>query len=418
MMQRCPSLNAVLWIFAAGAPLTSTAAESGHVSTPFAGPGGEYVTEADQYHTFRIPGMVVAADGTILAFAEGRRGDGDDPRRDENAPIDIVLRRSVDQGETWSPLTVVDTGFRPDGSQVDFGDPTPVVDRGTGTIFLFYGQFPDVGPIYPTVGQDPGATSGNHVIWVRSSLDHGETWSERQQVVYPDEPDETSDGLYWRHAEPGPGSGIQLRWQTDAARNGRLVIPARRAGSKSPEGPVTVEPLVYYSDDQGTTWQVGEPTAGPEANESEVVELIDGRVLLDGRQSEGKFRRRHHSVDGGQTWGPDQPSQIPVTRVDASLARFSAKREGDEENSLLWTAPRGRDGLTRDRLTLWFSTDEGKSFGRPVVINEGFAAYSVAARLSDGTIGILAETSEAASTEGDPYGSIHFYRAATSQMPK
>lgn len=385
-------------------------AEILYVTTPFAGPRGDYVTQPDRYHTFRIPGMVVAADGAILAFAEGRRGDGDDPRRDANAPIDVVMRRSTTLGRTWEDLVVIDSGFRPGGSLVDFGDPTPVVDAAAETVFLFYGQFPDVGPIYCSVGQNPSADSGNHVVWVRSSSDHGRTWSERRQVVYPDQPSATSDGLYWRHAEPGPGNGIQLQWQQVAGRNGRLLIPARRAGSDTPDGPVTVEPFVYYSDDHGQTWQFGSVTPGPDGNESEVVELTDGRLLLDARQNSGDFRRRHRSTDGGLSWDADRPAEIPLPRVDASLARFSARPLGHERDQLLFAAPRGRQGLNRRGLTLWSSFDEGDSFQDPLPINEDFAAYSVVVRLPDGSVGLLAETAEPEEYEDDPYGNIKFYR--------
>ena len=166
------------------------------VSTPFVAPEGEYVTQKDRYYRFRIPGLIVAPDGSVLAFAEARRGDGSDPRTDENAPIDMVVRRSTDQGQTWEPLVLIDTGFRPNGDLVDFGDPTPVVDATTRTVFLFYGQWPDIGPDVVKQGQSPDPADGNHVVWVRSSSDNGKTWSERKQVLYPDEPDETSDGLY------------------------------------------------------------------------------------------------------------------------------------------------------------------------------------------------------------------------------
>ena len=98
-----------------------------------------YITAKDQYHRFRIPSLIVAPDGSVLAFVEGRRGAGGDPRRDENAPIDMVMRRSTDHGDTWGPLVVLDSGFRPDGSLVDYGDPTPVVDFISGTIILLYG---------------------------------------------------------------------------------------------------------------------------------------------------------------------------------------------------------------------------------------------------------------------------------------
>ena len=280
------------------------------VSLPFVSPKGDYVTEQDRYHTFRIPGMIVAQDGTILLFAEGRRGDGSDPRRDETAPIDLVMRRSVDNGQTWEPMVVIESGFRPNGDLVDFADPTPVLDRTNGTLFLLYGQWPDVAPITVAHGQSANPDDGNHTVWVRSSVDHGRTWSVREQVVYPDEPDETGDGLYWRQAEPGPGSGIQLRCQNpNGATSGRLLIPAKRSGSTTPDGPVTIRPFVYYSDDHGRTWRVGNVTLGPDANEDEIVELIDGTVLLDARQNSGNLRRRHLSTNGGVTWGAGSSRQ-------------------------------------------------------------------------------------------------------------
>ena len=377
------------------------------VTVPFVSPKGEYVTQPNRYHTFRIPGMTVARDGSILVFVEGRRGDGSDPRRDQDAPIDVVMRRSIDQGWTWQPMVVIDSGFRPDGRLVDFGDPTPVLDATTGKVFLFYGQWPDVGATNAPPGQSSDSKDGNHVVWVRSSSDHGKTWSEAKQVVYPDEPEETSDGLYWRHAEPGPGNGIQLRWQDRPSRNGRLLVPARRAGSSTPDGPVSVEPFVYYSDDHGTTWRVGQVTTGPDANESEVVELTGGNVLLDARQNAGDFRRRHLSTDGGVTWGPNRPDTIPITPVDGSLARYSSERAGHERDRIFFSAPRGAGGLNRNRITVWTSYDEGQTFTNPVQFNDGFAAYSVVQRLADGTVGLVVET---AGGGAKSYGAITFYR--------
>jgi len=403
----------VLAIFWTLFPPVQASAEVISVTVPFVSPKGSYVTEPDRYHTFRIPGMVVAQDGSILVFAEGRRGDGSDPRRDKNAPIDVVMRRSTDHGRTWQPMVVIDSGFRPNGARVDFGDPTPVLDATTGTVFLFYGQWPDVGPIYPAHGQSTDPDDGNHLVWVRSSTDHGKTWSDRKQVVYPDEPDETRDGLYWRQAELGPGSGIQLQWQDHESRNGRLIVPAKRAGSKTPDGPVTVEPLVYYSDDHGKTWQVGDVTPGPDANESEVVELTDGRVLLDARQNSGSFRRRHLSTDGGLTWGPDQPDNIPITPVDGSMARYSAKRAAHDRDRILFSGPRGQGGLNRNNIMVWTSYDEAKTFVNPVQLNKDFAAYSVVQRLADGTIGLLVET---AGDAAESYGRITFYRFDVAEL--
>jgi len=51
----------------------------------------------DGYAVFRIPGIVVTAKGTVLAYCVGRKTPGD------WADIDIFLRRSADGGKTWEP---------------------------------------------------------------------------------------------------------------------------------------------------------------------------------------------------------------------------------------------------------------------------------------------------------------------------
>ena len=138
-----------------------------------------------------------------------------------------------------------------------------------------------------------------------------------------------------------------------------------------------------------------------------MVELADGRVLLDARQNSGDVRRRHHSSDGGITWGADQPDNIPIAQVDASMVRYSAVRDGHDRNRILFSGPRGAGGLDRNNITVWTSYDEGRTFVNPVSLDEGFAAYSVMQRLADGSIGLVVET---ASDTGEPYGGITFYR--------
>ena len=51
----------------------------------------------DGYHTYRIPALVVTTAGAVLAFCEGRR----DSRHD-HGDIDLLVRRSEDNGESWS----------------------------------------------------------------------------------------------------------------------------------------------------------------------------------------------------------------------------------------------------------------------------------------------------------------------------
>ena len=69
----------------------------------------------DGYHTYRIPVIVRAKNGDLLAFAEGRKNG-----RDDHGDIDIVLKRSSDSGQTWGPLQLVqDECGRSDGESLD-----------------------------------------------------------------------------------------------------------------------------------------------------------------------------------------------------------------------------------------------------------------------------------------------------------
>ena len=261
--------------------------------------------------------------------------------------------------------------------------------------------------MWADVGQDPNSSNNNQVVWVRSSSDNGVTWSARTQILYPDQDTTTPDGLFWHQAEPGPGNGIQLKYQDgNPSLNGRLIIPAKRTGSTNGAGAgSTTEPFVYYSDDHGATWQIGDVTPGPDGNESEVVELTNGDILHDARQNSGNFRRRHLSTDAGVTWGPDLSDDIPLTKVDGSMNRFSAVRDGHDRDRILFSAARGEGGLNRNNITVWTSYDEGETFINPVQLDSGFAAYSVVQRMANGSIGLLYEQ---ATPSGGSYGGARF----------
>lgn len=85
-----------------------------------------FVAGQGGYHTYRIPSVIATPKGTWLAFCEGRkhgRGDAGD--------IDLLSKRSTDGGKTWSDAEVVW-----DDAENTCGNPCPVVDRDTGTIWL------------------------------------------------------------------------------------------------------------------------------------------------------------------------------------------------------------------------------------------------------------------------------------------
>jgi len=95
------------------------------------------------YRQYRIPALAVTTRGTLLAAYDGRPNLDDLP-----SPIDLLLRRSNDNGETWSAQEVVRRGTGLEG----FGDPSLLVDAGTGRIFLFHAAGTRAGFFESTAG--------------------------------------------------------------------------------------------------------------------------------------------------------------------------------------------------------------------------------------------------------------------------
>src|ERR1043166_4022952 len=107
-----------------------------------------FIGGQDGYVCFRIPAMVTTTSGTILAVADGRiSGCGDIPN-----PLDLILKRSTDNGATWGPLQVIaDYGKNPNDTdiyptsgltnplpRVAAGDAALLLDRTNGRVWIFY----------------------------------------------------------------------------------------------------------------------------------------------------------------------------------------------------------------------------------------------------------------------------------------
>ena len=81
----------------------------------------------DGYPVFRIPALIRAENGDLLAFCEARQG-GD------ASTIDLVMKRSTDGGNSWSELQIVQDHhdfkefFPADSPPITVGNPAPVVD--------------------------------------------------------------------------------------------------------------------------------------------------------------------------------------------------------------------------------------------------------------------------------------------------
>jgi sialidase-1 len=344
-----------------------------------------FVAGTDGYDTYRIPAIIRARNGTLVAFAEGRRvGRGD------SGDIDLLVKHSRDRGRTWSAQTVV----WDDGANT-CGNPCPVVDLETGTLWLLSTH---------NLGTDNEAriinktSKGTRTCWVLRSADHGVTWSKPVEITA------TTKDPAWGWYATGPGIGIQIE---RGPHQGRLVIPANHSfddpNGTLRGGPYSHRTHVIYSDDHGETWRKG-GTVGAHTNESQVIELVEpaGGLLLNMRSYFGRSRRTHAvSHDGGATWTApvDQPALVePVCQ--ASIFRYSWP-QGSGAGLILFSNP--AHPRNRVSLTVRGSIDDAQTWPGKLVLHEGPAAYSCLVRIDDATAGCLYERGKSG-----PYERITF----------
>jgi len=327
-----------------------------------------FVSGTGGYHTYRIPALVTSKKGTVLAFCEGRRNSASD-----SGEIDLLLRRSEDGGRTWAPVQIVWA----EGKNV-CGNPTPVLDRSTGDIWLLLtwnrGEDSER-EIQAGIGRD------TRRVFLTRSRDEGVSWLEPVDITA------AIKLKNWRWYATGPGNGIQM---TRGPHRGRLVVPANHSDHSDPSShPFRAH--VIYSDDHGQTWQLG-GVEEEKTNESTLVERVDGSLLHNMRSYHGKHCRAiATSGDGGLTWSKlsfDAALIEPVCQ--ASLLRYAWPTK-QKPGIVLFSNPAS---LKRENLTVRVSYDDGVSWPLSRTLQAGPAAYSCLAALPDQIIGCLYECGE------------------------
>ena len=310
------------------------------------------------YACYRIPALIRAKDGTLIAFAEARKNSCSD-----TGDIDLVMKRSSDNGETWGPLVKI----WDDGANT-CGNPAPVLDETTGTIHLLltwnHGS-DDIGEINANTGID------TRRVYISSSNDHGANWSVPTEITSSTKRPE------WGWYATGPCHGIQLKSGPQA---GRLLIPCdyieigtRRSFSH-----------VIYSDDHGATWQIGGISPSEGANESTMAELSDGRLMLNMRNS-GASRFVATSTDAGLTWQNMRRDATLIEPVCQASLLSATMASGSQ---LFFSNPAS---TRREKMTIRWSTDDGTTWAKKYEVYAGPSAYSDLVQISDTEVAVLFE---------------------------
>jgi sialidase-1 len=338
----------------------------------------------DGFVSYRIPGLVVTAKGTVLVFCEARKYSGLDW-----GEIEIHQRRSTDGGRSFSPARqVAHLGPRlprnpanadqppgkviGDSGQQTVNNPVVIADRD-GTVHFIY------------------CVEYMRTFYVRST-DDGLTWSRPVDITG------TMDGFRpewpWRVVATGPCHGIQLR-------DGRLVVPVWLAKAEGgAHGKAVVATI--FSDDKGATWQRGDiavpnTAATPGVSEATMAQLNDGRVMLVARNhAPGHRKIAVFSRDGATGWSrPEFAEALPEPICQASLLSYDDPAAPGKWR-LLFSGPESLEradgkaapGVRRDRekLAVKLSHDDGRSWVATRTLEPGPSAYSDLAVLPDGTI--------------------------------
>ena len=311
---------------------------------------------------YRIPAVITAKDGSIVAVTDKRKyNEGDLPQ-----DIDIVCNRSTDGGHTWSEPYTIALGT---GVNHGFGDCALAWSNDdNGLIAAFVGG----------VGLWNSTPSNPIRSYISRSYDNGQTWTEPEDItdfIFGDNcivPEHRT----WRASFFGSGNGLRTS-------TGRIMfVAAIREGSAQ-----SLNNYAVYSDDNGQTWQVsGRASVG--GDEAKVTELVDGRILMSIRH--GGNRWYNISEDGGETWQPSTSTWYDITApaCNGDMIRFTSENQGHDKNRLLHSVPYGS---SRTNVSVYVSYDEGQTWPVRKCIVPYSSAYSSLCILPDGTIGLYVE---------------------------
>lgn len=311
----------------------------------------------------RIPSIIIAPDGTILAFARGCSS----------------LRKSYDNGKTWTQEEEV-KGVK---------EGNVLVDEVTKNIIIISGTQTD----------DPCIFRSN---------DNGNTWKKESISI---KANVRGDGGAHSMVPINIGAmsnGITLKY---GEHKGRLLQPGR---VQPPFGNNEQEYWMYfyntsmYSDDRGKTWQVSDGIMSG-TGEATLTELSDGRVYYNSRShmSIDHKRRIAWSYDGGNRYVDWYASEELYEVGERFYFKYGSKpsygcmaglkRIPDgvvsTKDVLLYSSPDWKGGF-RFKMTVWASFNGASTWPVKRLIDPGLSAYSSIAVNDDGMIFLLYEGGE------------------------
>lgn len=341
-----------------------------------------FISGTDGYKSFRIPAIVKAKNGDLLAFCEGRVNGGGD-----FGNIKIVLKRSDDNGKTWNALQIVASN-----DSLQAGNPAPVVDLADarfpqGRIFLFY----NTGNGHE---MELRKGKGHRDVFYKTSTDNGKTWSEPTDItlqvnrIYQPELNPLWNFKEdWRTYANTPGHALQFH---EGKYKGRIYVAANHSSGDPKPELRDYKAHGFYTDDHGATFHLSETVPFEGSNESTAAQLTGNSLMMNSRNQVGKYRVVSLSKDGGATWD----STFVDHNLPDPICQGSLLNIGTKKGKSILAFCNNVSQQNRDSLTLHISFDEGKTWKKRFLIEPKNTAYSDIVKLAANKIGVLYEADE------------------------
>jgi predicted neuraminidase len=312
-------------------------------------PGEEFASGNRKFQG--IPGIAASSVSRLWAtWYSGGEGEG--------AENYVLVSRSDDAGETWSPPLLV---IQPSGMVRAF-DPTLWCDP-SGRLWVFWAQ---------------GLSTEVNRIWDG----RGDVW-----YIRCDRPNE--EELFWTKPRR-ISDGVMLNPPT-VLSNGKWLFPVS-IWEKAPHH-LAVEGRrlagAVCSEDQGQsfTWLGGARIPDRSFDEHHILQRGDGSLLLLARTKNGVGQSV--SRDEGRTWSPGRQSGLACPNSRFFVTRLSSGNLLMVNHVDPVAMPESRSAL-RNHLTATISGDDGETWTGKLLLDErGDVSYPHGVQVNDGTIHVI-----------------------------
>ena len=331
---------------------------------------------------YRIPALAVTNDGTLLAVTDLRYKNNSD--LGNNHRIDLLIKRSEDNGKTWSEADKITKTLPTD--KTGYGDAAIVADRESNDVLILC--------VHGNVTYQAGNASKHLKVIQFVSHDGGKNFSDKQDI---------SDMIFglkpsWFSLFFGSGRIMQSRYiKTGSHYRIYSALLSKGYGN-----------AVVYSDDFGSTWKLlGDASTSPipDGDEAKVEELPDGGVLLSSRKNNGRFFSiftYDDAASGGGQWSEKKTLDYSHGQgTNGEILIVKARKTDGTKKPVYLAFQSLPDVWKRKNVTIhWRELPNGSinvndfisaSAWNSYLVQPGDSAYSTMDVQRDGGIGFLYE---------------------------